>query len=204
MEKLILICLVFISLNSTAQNVTIINKAHQNVAAYMKKNLNDPDSYKPVNFYGLIKIFSTPDTQSLAYYFDQQILLTREAMINMDTVRRRRVIALNNYALIEKDSIYLRAKKFVKDDKDLINEIERKKIIAVEKMKLNYQPQLTGYTMRHFFRARNSFNALILSSWNFTLSKSGDIIGVETRSYDQQMQDLKDEYRKTNEKLQNP
>jgi len=190
-----------IAINCYGQSTAVIQKAHQNATVYMKKNLNDPASYKPVSFYGLVKVYSIPDTQKVINSYNDKIANIQLLMAQTDELRHNQVMKINNADSLSKDSIYLKAKIYIQKDKEIIAGYIKMRDIDVTNVKVTFQPKVIGYTMRHVFRAKNAYNATMLASWDFFIGRNGEILSVETKSFEERLQDLKEQYLKATNDL---
>jgi hypothetical protein len=167
MKKLLLTLLAgSITLISYSQTAVDIQKAKAACAAYLKRNLNNPMSYKPASWGKLSKTQTTFYeskvskllNDSLEYYNEGQ----RKISDKMHKIRMASILKYHN------DSTYLHYADLLRQVDSAILTINSQ-LIAKENL---FKPVFDGYIIEHSFRARNKFNALVLQKYQFLLSKS--------------------------------
>lgn len=166
-RSLIIVLLIITSLNVCfSQSATDVNKAHTAVRSYLLKKLNNPGSYKPAKWEKLSKTYTVFDDSRDAKIIDDSLEYYKNAHDEVQSKIHK--ITLNNILNYRKDSTYLYYKDFSRQIDSAENHLTA---VRLSKEKL-FKPKFEGYVIDHAFRARNSFNALVMHNWYFILDKS--------------------------------
>lgn len=134
-------------------------KAQSCIKAEMKKNLNDPSSYEPVEFSKLDSLFS---------YFrnSQEWSDIRDSVDKYEHIYEDHI---SSYSWVKE-----RAQEKMKDLGLSFDEVKGKTFYFLEKqdsLEKNYKPEWIGWEMKHKFRAKNGFGAMKLDEEIFHFDK---------------------------------
>jgi hypothetical protein len=192
MKKLLLILIfaIIASVNVFAQTPLEIEKIKNASKVHLIKNLNNPSSYQSVKWSKVEKTYSTFEDSKEAKLIQDTIDLYVGGKSNAASLSHS--AKMRNYSNYEKDSTYL---KYYNLELELDSAILKINAVKDKKEKA-YKGIFTGYSIDHSFRARNSYNALVLNNWYFILNKSFKVIDAGDAD------ELEDERQKLLQKIQ--
>lgn len=165
-KHLLTFVLLLLSYAAFTQTATDVQKAKAACIGYLKRNLNNPASYKTASWGKLIKTYSAFEDSRIYKVLNDSLEYYDKARNNVD--RELRSIKSSAPLKYNNDSTYLYYIGFAKQLDSATGSIKNI-LIAKEKA---FKPVLDGYILDHSFRARNKFNALVLQNYFFVLNKS--------------------------------
>jgi len=172
MKKLLLFIFT-LPFSAHSQSVNI-EKVHLNTAAYLRKQLNDPGSYKPVSWGKLEKVYMDDSKLDTLTSQIANVKDFHRKFLNFKLKRETE----STSAELEKDTIYQKSVAYIKQDDSLLNKLYKERLTYVKQ----HKPQLDHYYLEHTFRAKNAYNALRLATYTFFLDKNLRITSYDTQS----------------------
>ncbi|MCR8560111.1 hypothetical protein KXD93_20840 [Mucilaginibacter sp. BJC16-A38] len=157
MRKIVLVLFVLLSSCSFSDQ----DRAESLVKDYLKKTLNDPDSYESVSFGKLEPNYDTFISSSPE---GKRLEKTENQLDSIATIYRTKADSISTYSLGNTTLLneYTALSKSFRRKGDSVGQI-------IEVKEKNYQGPLIGYTITHTFRAKNGFGALELNTKDFML-----------------------------------
>jgi hypothetical protein len=170
MKKLLILCFLFAHFICKGQqgNVSI---AHRNAVKYLLKDMNDPTSYKSVDWGVLEKVFIKFDDTQTAKILISQIEGLKNSNSTLTETNRKYI--LSNNAGKNDTLIHIWNDQISKNLKS-IDSLTKIQAHAKELFK----PVFSCYYMEHKFRAKNGFNATVLKTYTFILDKKLNVLGM--------------------------
>lgn len=186
MKKQLLTLLLIITTSVTfGQTAVEIQKAKAASVAYLKRNLNNPGSYKAASWSKLTKTYTD--------YQDTEVAKNRAELI--DGYHKMKLGLMSSIPDLkrkigtgyETDTTYIKGLRLQEKVESAYDSLSNANI-AAEKV---YKGKFNGYSIEHSFRARNKFNALILQTHIFILNKNFKVISSgDTEEIERERQDL--------------
>ncbi|QXU39807.1 hypothetical protein [Pedobacter sp. D749] len=145
-------------------NVTKQQQAEVLVKKYLDSTLNDPKSYEAISFEKLDSTYTSFKYSSESEVYNKKIDSLNDVLSIIDS-------KISTYTMAQ-------LKQAQVDDKRISKQVEEI-LDAKAKAALKYKGDFTGYSIIHYYRAKNGFNAIIKTSNTFmidsTLTKVWDV-----------------------------
>ncbi|WP_026903823.1 hypothetical protein [Pedobacter glucosidilyticus] len=200
MKRIIITLLLCSNLSVFSQTQAEIDKVKAACKAYLSKNLDNPASLQIAKWGKVEKTYSTYEESKVASTIQDTLKIYDDAKFKASSIASSLRKKYNNdYKQYIKDDEYLKYRNLGMELDSLIGSLKAKN----RKEKEIYKSVFNGYRVELSFRAKNRYNALVLSTWYFVLNKSYKVIAAgdahelenERQRILQKIKDLENEYK---------
>ena len=155
---LLLIASLFIIGCSQSKN----KKSEKLIKEYLSENLNDFNSYDPVEF-------SSVDSFYAPFELYYEMEFNKVSML-LDEAKRMKNDLDNRYLLtdLERDQLLFMI--------DSVKEKSSMMMLDIEKKRSEYIPKFAAYKVNHSFRAKNGFGGTMLNDYDFYIDTTFSIV----------------------------
>ncbi|MFD1257334.1 hypothetical protein ACFQ3S_11050 [Mucilaginibacter terrae] len=193
MKKVVLlIAMLAVSFSGHGQNANV-QTARTNAKNYLLKKLNNPGSYSPVYWGKLTPVYQDFSETAQAKQIDVVIEKYNDFNSILETKNSVRSLYLKRGEKLEQDSLYILYTGLIKNNEKDVDSLN----IVRTALSKQYKPSLQGYYIEHKFRAKNRYNALVLTRYRISLNKYLHVIAAfdadeQDRDFDRQRQSIYD------------
>ncbi len=138
--------LIFITGCSNQTELTAEQKADTLIRHYLDSTLDDPRSYEAVKFEKMDTVMT--DYRDDPGYYELPVFGSSQAITDMG----------NNFQDYE-----------LKDSQGYYDHMDKLRQLAIDSLAMIHKPKVKWYRIVHTFRARNSYNALVLHTMEFNI-----------------------------------
>lgn len=151
--------------------------AHNKIEKYLKKTLNDPQSYSSLSWGKLSTIKTDYNSSTTGKSIIEQVETLQAANESLGTKVNSLSKNFQQSNAFNRDSIINVCKKQI-----LANDASIDSLTAISaRLKKAFAPKFENYYIEHTFRAKNAYNARQLKTYIFILDRNYNIIGAEDK-----------------------